>query len=300
MAEETPSITHKYIPRVKFQRENNLFIEEYYSSTDTHIYIDDEEQTEIGYIGYSLQEQLKPLYGYASYTYDDMAVGNRIVTGMFKIPIKNTEAQATLKETVGTLKDLYNMVKEYNKKQQEMVEDTEWVDNTDDADDSDSGIYDDDDESVKDSDADELPSYSSGGGKPFDISYPEFITPEGSPELYDEYMKKLMIAGYDVHSGLSDEEKKKALKKFQMDYGLLDGFGLLTDLTMSKLDELYEKATGSDKIRIEANTYIYTGPSFGCTHYMVGRKQTVTVKTRYDNGWAYVYLDSGGGYIYLG
>ena len=47
MASYLPS-THYYIPRVE-QREPNLFTEEYYSSTDTKIYIDGIEQTEIGY-----------------------------------------------------------------------------------------------------------------------------------------------------------------------------------------------------------------------------------------------------------
>ena len=68
-------MTHRYIPRIE-QREENLFTEEYYSSTDTKIYIDDIEQTEISYISYSLQEQLKPIYGYASNTFDDVAIGN--------------------------------------------------------------------------------------------------------------------------------------------------------------------------------------------------------------------------------
>ena len=32
------SLTHKWIPKV-YQRENNLFVEEYYSSTDVKIFI---------------------------------------------------------------------------------------------------------------------------------------------------------------------------------------------------------------------------------------------------------------------
>ena len=45
------SFTHKWIPRVD-QQEKKLSIEEYYSSTATQIKMDDEEQTEIGYINY--------------------------------------------------------------------------------------------------------------------------------------------------------------------------------------------------------------------------------------------------------
>lgn len=80
--------TRKYIPKVN-KRESNIFLEEYYSGTDTKVYINDEEQTEISYIQYSVNEQLKPLYGYASRTWDDVAVGNRIVTGVLKMPIRN-------------------------------------------------------------------------------------------------------------------------------------------------------------------------------------------------------------------
>ena len=93
---DTP-FTHKYIPRIE-QRENNLFVEEYYSSTDVKIVLGDVEQTEIGYISYAVQEQLKPLYGYNSRTYDEVAIGNRIVTGVFKVPIKNPEAQTQMAE----------------------------------------------------------------------------------------------------------------------------------------------------------------------------------------------------------
>ncbi len=97
---ETPTVagayrdttTHAYISRIK-QREPNLFVEEYYSSTDVKVYFDDVEQTEIGYIQYSIQEQLKPLFGYASRTWDDVAIGNRIVTGVLKIPIRNIEVR---------------------------------------------------------------------------------------------------------------------------------------------------------------------------------------------------------------
>jgi hypothetical protein len=116
--------THKYIPRIE-PRENNLFIEEYFSGTDTRIYIDDEEQTEIGYIAYSLQEQLKPIYGYASNTFDDVAIGSRIVSGTLKIPIKNQEAQTQLEEI------LFNDISsntDYNQKEIDNFNKNEWID----------------------------------------------------------------------------------------------------------------------------------------------------------------------------
>lgn len=117
-------LTHKYIPRIE-QTEENLFMEEYYSSTDTKIYMDDIEQTEIAYLNYSLQEQLKPLYGYSSRTFDDVAVGNRIVTGMFKVSIKNPEAQTPMATII---ERGYNKTLEgYNENQQELMDTVDWI-----------------------------------------------------------------------------------------------------------------------------------------------------------------------------
>ena len=122
MADIVPS-THKYIPRVE-QRQNNLFLEEYYSSTDTKITIKGEEQKEVAYISYSVQEQLKPLYGYASNTYDDMAVGNRIVTGTLKISLKNPERQDTLEEVKSKIQDYYS---DYNQREEYKRLAKEWL-----------------------------------------------------------------------------------------------------------------------------------------------------------------------------
>jgi hypothetical protein len=118
------SLTHKYIPRIE-QTEENLFIEEYYSSTDTKIYMDDVEQSEIAYISYSVQEQLKPIYGYASRTFDDIAIGNRIVTGMFKVPIKNPEAQTPMETIIERSSN--STLEDYNSNQQELMDAVDWI-----------------------------------------------------------------------------------------------------------------------------------------------------------------------------
>ena len=118
------SNTHKYIPR-RDMRQENLFLEEYYSSTDVKIYIDDEEQTEIGYISYSILEQIKPLYGYDANTYDDISIGNRIVTGTLKIPIKNITPQSQLSDIKNNIKEYNNS--RYNDSEQANFDNTEWV-----------------------------------------------------------------------------------------------------------------------------------------------------------------------------
>ena len=120
------SLTHKYIPRIE-QNEENLFMEEYFSSTDTKIFMDNEEQTEISYIQYSIQEQLKPIYGYSSRTWDDVAVGNRIVMGTFRVPIKNNERQSTMEEITKKANksfsiDYSDTINDYNEKENSDLE----------------------------------------------------------------------------------------------------------------------------------------------------------------------------------
>ena len=122
------SMTHKYIPRIQ-QREENLFLEEYYSGTDTKVYLNNKQQSEISYISFSLNEQLKPIYGYASRTFDDMSVGNRIVTGIFKMPIKNPEEQDSYETVVepSTLEEINTK----NQLEENKKNNTEWINNTD-------------------------------------------------------------------------------------------------------------------------------------------------------------------------
>ena len=122
------SMTHKYIPRIP-QREENLFLEEYYSGTDTKVYLNNKQQSEISYISFSLNEQLKPIYGYASRTFDDMSVGNRIVTGIFKMPIKNPEEQDSYETVVepSTLEEINTK----NQLEENKKNNTEWINNTD-------------------------------------------------------------------------------------------------------------------------------------------------------------------------
>lgn len=72
-------------------RDFNIFTEEYFGGSDAFIYTSDKREHQIAHIQFSIQEQQKPIYGYGSRTFDDIAVGNRIVIGAFKIPIQNTD-----------------------------------------------------------------------------------------------------------------------------------------------------------------------------------------------------------------
>ncbi len=173
------SLTHKYIPRIE-QTEENLFIEEYYSSTDTKIYMDDVEQSEIAYINYSLQEQLKPIYGYSSRTFDDVAIGNRIVTGMFKVSIKNPEAQTSMETIIARSQN--STLEDYNENQQELMDAVDWI---------------------------------TGENTLLDID--AVITEDDTTFAYRQ---KLMALGYDLDTNSSTYVLRKQIQQFQKDYGL--------------------------------------------------------------------------------
>lgn len=244
-----PTHTHKYIPRIP-EREENLFLEEYYSGTDTKVYIDNEEQTEIAYISYSVSEQLKPLYGYASRTWDDVAVGTRIVTGAFKVSIKNPEEQSSYEEVVlhqvidkeqSTLEEIANM----NKQEEEQKKEQEWIDDTSDETSGDEDNGNDND----DSDDNLTPS-----------------TPKEtfSQEVLD-YEIKLQTLGYTVMpSGMVDEDGEvlgftlPAILEFCGDHSVIPARKFTTDIKNA-----IDKALTTDKLvehKLNTSVILRSGP----------------------------------------
>ena len=96
------AVTHKYEPSFK-ANEHNIYVEEYFSGPDVRIYLDGQEQYEISQLSFTIQEQIKPIYGYASRLYDEVAIGNRIVVGSFTVPLKNKKGN-----NLGSLKSSFN------------------------------------------------------------------------------------------------------------------------------------------------------------------------------------------------
>lgn len=90
------ALTMKYNPKVN-TREYNTFTEEYFAGADVALYLDGEVVTQISGLQYTVSEQQKPIFGYASRTFDDIAVGNRIVVGSFRVPISNPKTSASFK-----------------------------------------------------------------------------------------------------------------------------------------------------------------------------------------------------------
>lgn len=281
--------THAYISRIA-QREQNLFIEEYYSSTDTKIEFDGQEQLEIGYIQYAMQEQLKPIYGYASRTWDDVAVGNRIVTGVFKVPIRNKKTldynnpEQTLPENIKTYGNINDKTqKSLASKQDEevMQQIPDWinvatpggsllhvVDVSDgyyqseaptqnlDVNHVYNGIY----------DRNGYPTESKG-------DYPMYITGsnfEYRPENADDFLYRQLLQelGYAIENGSSALTFENQIKKFQNDMRaagrLVDAgsYGQLTYTTKKLMrDVCDEKWAENKKIIVKEGYKLYTGPS---------------------------------------
>ena len=71
-------------------REHNIYTEEFFGGADVFIYINDELYEDISAVQFSVSENVKPIYGYSSRRYDDLAIGTRIVQGVIKVPVRNT------------------------------------------------------------------------------------------------------------------------------------------------------------------------------------------------------------------
>lgn len=65
--------------------EGEAYLKRYYSSINAEIYFNNEYVEDICAIDYAVQQQSQPLFGYNSYTYDDIAIGARLVQGTFAI-----------------------------------------------------------------------------------------------------------------------------------------------------------------------------------------------------------------------
>lgn len=265
------SFTHKYIPRIE-QRENNLFVEEYYSSTDTKIILDGVEQTEIGYISYALQEQLKPLYGYASRTYDEVAVGNRIVTGVFKVPIKNPNAQTQMSEIVQSQSDpnYDEEVNDYNAEEDKLQQTIEWIDK--------GGIKD---------------IITNGGG----VYHPDAEDADNERYIYINKMQDLGLKdryGNKITMQSSEESIKSAIQVLQSENGIDNATGELTEQTKDLIDAmLFDQWEEQEAINLPMGTKIYLGPGTDYDYSTLYVDQEVYVVDKSINDWWQVKLKDG-------
>lgn len=66
-------------------RQVEYFPMEYFSGCNASISFNNKKLDEIVTIEFGVQEQVEPIFGYASYTYDKLLVGSRFVVGTFAI-----------------------------------------------------------------------------------------------------------------------------------------------------------------------------------------------------------------------
>lgn len=76
--------------RSKKTTEYKRFSEEYFAGQDVRIYFGDTWVDEIVSMQFAVLTNVAPIHGYASYTYDQVAVGSRQVQGSFRINFKES------------------------------------------------------------------------------------------------------------------------------------------------------------------------------------------------------------------
>lgn len=79
---------YSYQPNVS--TEYTRFRADYFSGADVRIYFGDIWVDEITGLQFTLQEQVAPIYGYASYTWDKVARGTRLIQGSFRINFRES------------------------------------------------------------------------------------------------------------------------------------------------------------------------------------------------------------------
>ncbi|MCX7610384.1 MAG: hypothetical protein N2043_02200 [Ignavibacterium sp.] len=92
------------IKTTRIQTEYDIFPEDYFSGCDVSIYFGDTWVDDITGINFVINENVMPIYGYASYTYDQVARGSRIVQGQFRIAFKEAGYLHSILSHIGQLK----------------------------------------------------------------------------------------------------------------------------------------------------------------------------------------------------
>ena len=101
VAKKTPSQDPNYLDRrpawidtnIEYHRTktaeglavDSAYIKRYYSVIDAEVYFGNEYVEDIADINWSVKQNVMPVFGYNSYTYDELARGNRIIFGSFLI-----------------------------------------------------------------------------------------------------------------------------------------------------------------------------------------------------------------------
>lgn len=82
------------------QKDYSIYPTEYFSGSDVYIFFNNKMIDQIVSLQFNLNENIVPIYGYASYTYDAVARGTRIVQGSFRINFVENMYLYTLMEDI--------------------------------------------------------------------------------------------------------------------------------------------------------------------------------------------------------
>lgn len=87
--------------------EYQLFPEEYFAAADVKLYFGDIWMDDITGLSFKLSERVKPVYGYASKTWDYVMRGKRMVEGHFKIAFREAGYLYTVMDHLGQITKQY-------------------------------------------------------------------------------------------------------------------------------------------------------------------------------------------------
>ncbi|MCC0672717.1 MULTISPECIES: peptidoglycan-binding domain-containing protein [unclassified Clostridioides] len=104
------------------KRDYSTYKEEFYGSSDVLIYINGRHNKQISAIKFYVKEQSKPIYGYTSRVFDDIAVGNRIVLGYIKVPVSNA-----LSDTSNCLEQNISICDDFILNKEEKIYIPDWI-----------------------------------------------------------------------------------------------------------------------------------------------------------------------------
>jgi hypothetical protein len=272
-------LTTKYDPAVE-RREHNVFTEEYFSGADVAIYIDGELIQNISSLSFQIQEQLKPLFGYASRTYDDIAVGNRIVVGTLRVPISNPE-----ENSVEEIKEMVIQAEATDPKSNGNPNTKpDWAESA-----------------VSKTDKrrfSELVNGMTSGYTDGDFAKMN----SSSPYQYNDELKKvqrrLIALGYNVEvNGYYDSKTKKAILQIQH-YAGLNETGTIDEATMNAISILEGDITNQG-YRIAADTKLRSGPGSNYTPIANLAKDTPITIISTAGEWYVIQIENGTkGYVY--
>lgn len=91
------------------QEISKQYLKRYYSSIDAQIYFGNYYVEDVSDIQWTVQQKNLPIYGFNSYTFDEIAIGSRIINGQFSIRFTSPNYLFRLLASAEKQNAIYNM-----------------------------------------------------------------------------------------------------------------------------------------------------------------------------------------------